>query len=201
MRKARSLALMFFAVVAGCSKSTPKQVETGSTEEPPPPVDAGAVEAAVAPSASASSGAVDAGGSELADIQGQKDPRFMRLTVAQRLVIEKANRPADGLRAEAVLDQLGTATGEKVGRRSQVPAWPWSAMYCAQGYTALAVNVLVCEYGNAAATPKPHANARPPEKGTALVTVRSTTVAISASEKTPEALAQVTKLEGAAKKL
>jgi hypothetical protein len=82
------------------------------------------------------------------------DPRFNKLGLFDKLVVEKENRPKDTLKAETVFDAVTGKLGIKLTNRKQLAAWPVHASYCEKADTDLGVDVSVCEFQDGASFDK-----------------------------------------------
>jgi len=86
-------------------------------------------------------------------ITGREDPRFDMLPLFAKLQVEKEYR-ADTVRAETVYDDLTSKLGLTYADRKQVAGFPVLASYCEKAETDPSVDVVVCEYKDAATLQK-----------------------------------------------
>jgi hypothetical protein len=136
------------ALALGCpSKSDAERRSEVKADAMPPPAPSVA-------SAAASMAAPSAAPPEAPAVTSVKDPRFAQLPLFSKLAVEKQDRPPTALKAETVFDAVAAKLGAPLKNRSQLAGFTVLAGYCEKGDTELAVDIVVCEYHDAAALTK-----------------------------------------------
>jgi hypothetical protein len=123
-------------------------------------------------------------------VKGLNDPGFAALPLFTKLAVEKQNRPPGALKAEVVFDAITGKMGA-MKNRSQLAGFTVVASYCEKADTELGVDVVVCEYPDAASLAKGKGLALKNDvKRREILTVKSSYVSITRFSEAKEAADQ-----------
>lgn len=81
------------------------------------------------------------------DVKTRKDPRYPTLPLFEKMAVERGDRPADSLHAEALYDAV-KADGLNVTNQRQVLGLTVGAAYCVKADVDPDIDLTVCEYDN-----------------------------------------------------